>query len=48
MCAQCGCEVPKENHEDRDADREERKPRGAFTFDPPAPTSDDSSLEKAS
>lgn len=48
MCAQCGCEVPKETRQDRETDREERKTAGAFTFEQPAPAVDENSREQAS
>jgi hypothetical protein len=40
MCAKCGCEVPKETRQgskDRDSET-----GGAFTFEQPAPTNEQS------
>ena len=48
MCAECGCEVPKEKRQDRETDRVERKGSGAFTFEPTDPAVDEKSLEQAS
>lgn len=45
MCAKCGCELPKEAPKDRNTRVEKREATGAFTFEDPAATADENSVE---
>jgi hypothetical protein len=45
MCAKCGCELPKEAPKDRNTRVENREGSGAFTFEDPATTPDESAAE---
>ncbi|MGH2727751.1 MAG: hypothetical protein ACRDKS_12340 [Actinomycetota bacterium] len=47
MCAQCGCELPKDEEQSSQT-REDREANGAFEFDPPVTAGENSVVEEAS